>query len=204
MLCGQRACPSRTLYGASIIARKKRRRKTGYRVTNDRSVCDSHHVREDVLEATYIEAMRKVTESAAEVTDAIRNGIDTALSTDSKKRIAELEDEIMEIQEKALELNRAKRRMEIGEEDYAAQIKELSEKIKAKEAERNALHDSAMKYAQIRVWLEAFDTNVNTGRILTATDAEIMRMMVERIVVGDDGIEIHLKCGVSIQQQYVK
>ena len=44
----------------------------------------------------------------------------------------------------------------------------------------------------------------NQPRILTATDAEIMRMMVERIVVGDDGIEIHLKCGVSIQQEYVK
>ena len=175
-----------------------------YRVTNDRSVCDSHHVREDVLEATYIEAMRKVTESAAEVTDAIRNGIDTALSADRKKRIAELEDEIMEIQEKALELNWAKRRMEIGEEDYAAQIKDLSEKIKAKEAERDALHDSEMKYAQIRIWLEAFETNVNTGQILTTTDAEIMRMMVERIVVGDNGIEIHLKCGVSIQQEYVK
>lgn len=173
-------------------------------MTNDRSVCDSHHVREDILEATYIEAMRKLTESAAEVTDAIRNGIDTALSADSKKRIAELEDEIMAIQEKALELNRAKRRLEIGEEDYTAQINELSETIKAKETERNALHDSELKYAQIRIWLEAFDTNVNTGRILTATDAEIMRMMVERIVVGDDGIEIHLKCGVTIQQEYVK
>ena len=54
------------------------------------------------------------------------------------------------------------------------------------------------------LWLEDFDTNVNTGRILTATDTEIMRMMVERIVVGDDGIEIHLKCGVTIQQEYKK
>ena len=43
-----------------------------------------------------------------------------------------------------------------------------------------------------------------TGRILTANGAEVMRMLVERIVVKDGGTEIHLKCGVSIQQEYAK
>ena len=31
-----------------------------------------------------------------------------------------------------------------------------------------------------------------------------MRMIVDRIIVMDDGIEVCLKCGVSIGQEYVR
>ena len=174
------------------------------RVTNTRQACDSHHVREDVLEATYIEAMKRVMASASDVTETIRSSIDEVLTEESRTRITEIDDEIIAIQAEALELNKAKRRLEIGTADYDARIKELTAAMKAKEAERAELQDSAVKYAQARAWLEAFNENVNTGRILTANDAEIMRMLVERIVVKDGGIEIHLKCGVSIEQEYVK
>lgn len=174
------------------------------RVTNTRQACDSHHVREDVLEATYIEAMKRVMETAPEVTETIRSSIDEVLTEDSRMRIAEIDDEIIAIKTEALELNKAKRRLEVGTTDYDVRIKELTDAMKAKEAERAELQDSAIKYAQAKAWLEAFDENVCTGRILTANDAEIIRMLVERIVVKDGGIEIHLKCGVSIQQEYAK
>lgn len=157
-----------------------------------------------MLEATYIEAMKQVMASASDVTETIRSSIDEVLTEESRTRITEIDDEIIAIQAEALELNKAKRRLEIGTADYDARIKELTAAMKAKEAERAELQDSAVKYAQARAWLEAFNENVNTGRILTANDAEIMRMLVERIVVKEDGIEIHLKCGVSIEQEYVK
>ncbi len=175
-----------------------------YRVNNDRSVCDSHHVREDVLEATYLEAMRTITKSAVDVIDTIRNSVDAALNADRKAAIAEIDDEIIRIQTEVLELHKSKRQAQVSEADYAERIKAYSETMKKKDAQRAELQESTTKYTEIRAWLDAFDENINTGRILTVTDSEIMRSMVERIIVKDDGIEIHLKCGVSIGQAYVR
>ncbi|MEI3407920.1 MAG: hypothetical protein V8Q89_03770 [Christensenellales bacterium] len=56
----------------------------------------------------------------------------------------------------------------------------------------------------MRSWLEAFDESIANGKILTAKNSAIMRTIVEKIVVKDDGIEIQLKCGVTIGQEFVK
>ena len=76
--------------------------------------------------------------------------------------------------------------------------------MKDKEQPRNALQDESVKYAEIRAWLEAFDANIQNGSLLTAKDSAIMRTIVERIVVKDDGIEIYLKCGVVVGQEFVQ
>ena len=94
--------------------------------------------------------------------------------------------------------------MEITPAEYAAKVKEYSETMKEKEAIRDQLQDESIKYTEIRTWLEAFDENIRTGNILTAKDSEIMRTIVERIVVKDDGIEVYLKCGVSIGQEFIQ
>lgn len=174
------------------------------RVVNGRTICDSHHVREDVLEATYIAAMRMIMNTASEVTDAIRSTADAVMEAEGKEKLQAIEREIISIQEAALDLHKAKQRMEVGQAEYDARKKELQDAMKTKEASRAALESSTLKYAEVRAWLKAFDENVNSGKILTATDSEIMRLIVERIVVKDDGIEIYLKCGVSVGHEYVK
>lgn len=174
------------------------------RVVNGRTICDSHHVREDVLEATYIAAMRMIMNTASEVTDAIRSTADAVMEAEGKEKLQDIEREIISIQEAALDLHKAKQRMEVGQAEYDARKKELQDAMKTKEASRAALESSTLKYAEVRAWLKAFDENVNSGKILTATDSEIMRLIVERIVVKDDGIEIYLKCGVSVGHEYVK
>ena len=172
-------------------------------MVNKREVCDSHHVREDVLEATYIAAMRVIMNTSAEVTDAIRSSAAAVMEAEDKAKLQAIESEIISIQEEALALHKSKQRMEVVQAEYDARKKELQEAMAAKEAERAALEDTTLKYAEVRTWLKAFDESINSGRILTATDSEIMRMIVERIIVKDDGIEIYLKCGVSIGHEYV-
>lgn len=66
------------------------------------------------------------------------------------------------------------------------------------------LESSTLKYAEVRAWLKAFDEGINSGKLLAAMDCEIMRMIVERIIVKDNGIEVCLKCGVSIGQEFVR
>ena len=173
-------------------------------MVNGRAVCDSHHAREDVLEATYQAAMRSVLESANDVTDAIRQSTYSVIATDGKAELEQVENEIIKIQEDVLALHKAKQRMEITPAEYTAKVRECSEAMKEKEAIRDRLQDESIKYTEIRTWLEAFDDNIKSGNILMAKDSEIMRTIVERIVVKDGGIEINLKCGVSIGQEFVQ
>lgn len=175
-----------------------------YRVTNGRSVCDSHQVREDVLEATYIAAMRTIMDTASDVTDAIRSTADVVMEAENNARLEAIEKEILGIQSEALELHKAKQRLEVGAAEYEARIKELQEIMKTKEKERAALESSTLKYEEVIAWLKAFDEGINSGKLLTATDCEIMRMIVDRIIVKDNGIEVCLKCGVSIGQEFVR
>ena len=92
---------------------------------------------EEVLEATYLAAMRTLVDSAEEVVEAVRDGAELALEPENKAAIDKIDEEIITLQEAALALHKAKQRMEIGAEDYAAKVKEYSERMKALEAERD-------------------------------------------------------------------
>ena len=39
---------------------------------------------------------------------------------------------------------------------------------------------------------------------VTAIDATTLKMLVDRILVKDDGIEVQFSCGVSIEKEYVR
>ena len=42
------------------------------------------------------------------------------------------------------------------------------------------------------------------GKAGYANDALVMKTLVEEIIVNEAGIEIHCKCGVTIEQEYIK
>ena len=142
--------------------------------------------------------------TASEVTDAIRSAADSMMTADKQAALAQIGADILSIQASVLDLHKARQRLEIGQVEYAAKIAEYSAAMKAKENERDKLQDNAMKYAEVKTWLAAFDESISTGRILTANDSAIMHSLIERIVVKDDGIEVYLRCGVCIGQEYVR
>lgn len=39
---------------------------------------------------------------------------------------------------------------------------------------------------------------------LTKVDGTTMKMLVDRIIVRNDGIEVEFKCGVAIEKEYIK
>ena len=63
------------------------------RINNGRTVCDSHHVNEDVLEATYLTAMRRLVDSAEEVVEAVRDGAELALEPENKAAMDRIDEE---------------------------------------------------------------------------------------------------------------
>ena len=171
---------------------------------NTRAVCDSHHVNEEVLEKTYLAALKELIDNAAEIVDTVKEGAALALEPVNKAEIARIDAEIISIQEAALTLHKAKQQMSVTDADYAAKVKEYSERMKALEAKRNELQDTEVKYAEVRAWLDTFIEQTMQTETLTKVDGTTMKMLVDRIIVRNEGIEVEFKCGVSITQGYQK
>ena len=64
-------------------------------------------------------------------------------------------------------------------------------------------HDAAVLVAAIQNWLDTFKETAATGDIYDPDNAAVMKAMVEYIVVHRDRMEIHLKCGVTIDKEFV-
>lgn len=58
------------------------------------------------------------------------------------------------------------------------------------------------KYAEVSLWLDAFIEQTMQSDTLTTVDGTIMKMLVDRIHVRNDGIVIKFKRGVAIEQGY--
>ena len=96
------------------------------RIQNGRSNCDSHHVREDVLQATYKAAIKEITDDADDVIASVKETIESACGNSETERLREIEEAIIRIQKAVLALHKAKQRMEVSAPDYAAKVKEYS------------------------------------------------------------------------------
>ena len=59
------------------------------------------------------------------------------------------------------------------------------------------------RYAEVKLWLDSFAEHLQSGAIMNADDSMIMKQLVEQIIVGDDGIEVHFKCGIVASHEYM-
>ena len=94
--------------------------------------------------------------------------------------------------------------MSVTATDYAAKVKEYSERMKALEAKRDALQDTEVKFAEVRAWLDTFIAQTMQEDVLAKIDGITMKMLVEKIIARDTAIEVVFKCGVSIEKEYVR
>ena len=172
------------------------------RISNGRAVCDSHHVNDDVLQRTYLAAIRDMVEDADEIIEAVRDSARLVLQPENAAALAEVEQEIIAIQEQALGLHKAKQAHTITENEYAARISECSIRMKELEAKQAEMQTAASRYAEVKAWLDAFQDHISSGDILNADDEGIIKQLVEQIIVNDDGIEIQFKCGATIEKEY--
>ena len=174
------------------------------KIVNGTSECNSRHINEDVLEATYLAALNELIENAAEVVDAVKEGAGMTLEPENKAALEQVDEDIIKVQEAVLALHKAKQRMEIGAQDYAAKVKEYSEQMKALEAKRDELQATEVKFAEVKAWLDTFIAQTMKADALTEIDGITMKMLVEKIIARDTGIEVVFKCGVAIEKEYVR
>lgn len=173
------------------------------RILNGRAVCDSHHVNEDTLQQTYTTAIRDMIEDAEEIIAAVSESAGLVMEPENQAALAQVEQEIIDLQNAVLELHKAKQQRSVTAADYAAQIKEYSQRMQELEAQQADLQTAANRYSEVKMWLDNFAEHIQSGAIMDATDGMIMKQLVEQIIVGVDGIEVHFKCGVIAEHEYV-
>lgn len=173
------------------------------RISNGRAQCDSHHVNEDTLQNTYTAAIRDMIEDAEEIMMAVKESAGLVMEPENRAALERIEQEIIDLQNAVLELHKAKQQRSVTAADYAAQIKDYSEKLQELEAQQAELQTTENRYGEVKMWLDSFAEHIQSGAIMDADDSMIMKQLVEQIIVGDEGIEIKLQCGVSIKQEYV-
>lgn len=172
------------------------------RIANGRAVCDSKHINEDVLERTYLEAIREMLDCADEVIDAVRDSAELVMQPANKEALDAVDQGIIEVQEAVLTLHKAKQQHAISIEEYNQQVQEHSQKMKELEDRQEQLRTAETRYTEVKVWLDAFEEHIKGGDIMSIDDGTILKALVEQIVMGDDGIEIHFKSGAVMEQKY--
>ena len=173
------------------------------RISNGRAQCDSHHVNEDTLQNTYTAAIRDMIEDAEEIMMAVKESAGLVMEQENRAALERIEQEIIDLQNAVLELHKAKQQRSVTAADYAAQIKEYSQRMQELEAQQAELQTTENRYGEVKMWLDSFAEHIQSGAIMDADDSMIMKQLVEQIIVGDDGIEVHFKCGIVASHEYL-
>lgn len=174
------------------------------RISNGRAACDSHHVNEETLQRTYTAAVQEMIADAEEVIRLVQDSTGLVMEPENTAELARVEQEIIELQEAVMEIHKAKQKRGIGAAEYAEKIREHSQRMQELEAQQEELQTTENRYNQIKVWLDNFARHIQSGEIMNSEDSQIMKQLVEQIIVGADSMEIQFKCGVIVKQKYVK
>ena len=134
---------------------------------------------------------------------AVKESTGLILQTENEEAFNRIEQEIIEVQEAVLTLHKAKQQRSVSATDYAAQIKEYSQRMQELEAQQAELQTTENRYGEVKMWLDSFAEHIQSGAIMDADDSIIMKQLVEQIIVGDDGIEVHFKCGIVASHEYM-
>lgn len=173
------------------------------RIVNGRRECDSHHVNEDTLQHTYTAAISDMIEDAEEIMAAVKDSAGLVMEPENKAALEQVEQKIIDMQNAVLELHKAKQQRSVTATDYAAQIKEYSQRMQELEVQQAELQTTENRYSEFKMWLDSFAEHIQSGDIMNADDGMIMKQLVEQIIVNDDGIEVHFKCGIVASHEYM-
>lgn len=174
------------------------------RITNGRAVCDSRHVSEDVLKETYRAAINDAVGNMDAIIETVKDSCQMVLVSDNHEALAEVERQIIKLQEEVLDFHRARQGYAVTEAEYNAQIDAYTDQMQQLESRRSELQSTSNKYTAFQNWLDTFKETAATGDIYDPDNAAVMKSMVEYIVVHRDRMQIHLQCGIEIKSWFVQ
>ena len=157
-----------------------------------------------MLYATYHAAVQAMVEDAGSILSTLESATEKELQPSNKAALDEVEQKIIDLQEKVLALHRQKRAQAVNDAYYNAQVNDYSQQLGALESRKQALQTADARYATVRMWLADFRQHMQEGDATDDRDGSIMKTLVEAIIVWDDRIEVRFKCGATVEQKYVE
>ena len=142
--------------------------------------------------------------SIDDIFSAISNNVGLELEPANQEALAETEARITDIQEQVLMLHKQKQKGSIDADQFTSQITKYSERIEALEQQQEQLQSIANRCAMAKTWLRDLQNYVGEHGIVDMENGVVIRSLTDEILVFDNYMEIHFKCGVIRKREYVK
>ena len=113
------------------------------------------------------------------------------------------DDEIVKLQGEVLALHKLHQRGSVKGEEYEERIADYHSRIDQLEEKRKALQTTETQFNKIKLWIDNFRDMVE-AEAGTENPDTMIRSLTEQIIIYETYVEIRLKCGVSIKQEYIR
>ena len=159
------------------------------RVTHGSETCHARTIKEEDLQEAVVEAINQLISESSELKEIIKENIEKVFAGDESSRIETIDKEMLEVQEKLLKVANAKK----GYTDLADRVEELRN-----EKEKILLEMAEEKNKQSRLKeLEEFLDNQELE--IESYDEELVRKLIEKIVVYEEKLKVIFKSGNNIE-----
>ena len=109
---------------------------------------------------------------------------------------------IVDIQEAVLALHKLQRQGAISDTDYDIKLVSYGQQMDELQQRLKDLKESATRYAEVKYWLDTYTAHIQSGECMNTDDAVMLRSLVEKIIVYDEYMEIHLRCGAVMEEKW--
>ena len=158
------------------------------RVTHGPDACHARTIKEEDLQEAVVEAINQLISESSELKETIKENIEKAITGNGSSGIEEIDKEMLAVQEELLKVANAKK----DYTDFADRVEELRN-----EKDKILLDMAEEKNEQSRLMeLEEFLDNQELE--IESYDEELVRKLVDKIVVYDEMLKVIFKSGIEI------
>ena len=159
------------------------------RVTHGPGACEARTIKEEDLQEAVVQAINQLISESSELKEIIKGNIEKAITGDESSGIEEIDQEMLKVQEELLKVANAKK----DYTDLADRVEELRNK-----KEKILLDMAEEKNEQSRLMeLEEFLDNQELE--IERYDEDLVRKLVEKIVVYNESLKVVFKSGVEVE-----
>ena len=160
--------------------------------------CDMPPIRETVLQDAFLKAIKELTGNISGFKEKLNENIVTSIDSSAVSKLTEITNELENLQEKMLQLNKDKRSGKIREESYLVKAAEIGERIDNLTEEQKTLQSKSDEVMLSKYRLEEITKILGQAEYIKKFDIDIFKALVEKIkILGKDKIEIEFKCGIK-------
>ena len=158
------------------------------RATHGPEACEARTIKEEDLQEAVIEAINHLISESSELKEIIKENIEKVITGNDSGRIEEIDKEMLKVQEEILKVANAKK----DYTDLANQVEKLrneKEKILLSIAEEK---NEQSRLKELEEFLENHELEIERY------DEDLVRKLVDKVVVYDEELKIVFKSGVEV------